>query len=293
MSQFVSRLDAAQNICDNLGRNLTPDPTNMGRLDKAMGGGLYPRKLYGIQARMKVGKTIFLGSISYNLNEMDIPHLWIACEMSSTELEQRHLARSLGINGLLFLKHNNNEDLQQNIIRYMGNGFKTNITYLDAPCIRVDDMLDAIDSAVETYGIRGFILDYLQLVYGMSSDNRTEHIEYVAQQLAGKVRQHGIWGIVAAQLNQEGNTRNGEGLKLACDQLYTIHRQQNSYYGWLEMNLSRYTPTGDVGSESAPSYELNENGPHFNPLGVAQHQPASHLSVVRDPEKKIIRDLRI
>jgi replicative DNA helicase len=239
---------------------------------------------------MKVGKTIFLGSISYNLNEMDIPHLWIACEMSSVELEQRHLARSLKINGLSFLKNGNNEDLQRNIIRYMGNGFKTNITYLDAPCIRVDDMLDAIDSAVETYGIRGFILDYLQLVYGMSSDNRTDHIEYVAQQLAGKVREHGIWGIVAAQLNQEGNTRNGEGLKLACDQLYTIHRPVHSYYSWLEMNLSRYTPIGDVGSESVPSYELDEFGPHFTPLNSPQHQMGNHLSVVKN--SKIVRDFR-
>lgn len=54
-----------------------------------------------------------------------------------------------------------------------------------------------------------------------------------------------------------------EGLKLACDQYYVLHREKEQPGAWLENEESRYTPYQHVGSESAPGLLLNGHGPHF------------------------------
>ena len=64
-------------------------------------------------------------------------------------------------------------------------------------------------------------------------------------------------------MNQDGNTRGGEGLRLACDQYYTLHREKSDVRAWLEMGESRYTMYENVGSKDFPGMLLNSNGPHF------------------------------
>ena len=81
-------------------------------------------------------------------------------------------------------------------------------------------------------------------------------------------REHGspAWPIRldAAQLNQDGNVRGGEGLKLACDQYYALHREKDEAGAWLEMEESRYTLYQHVGSASVPGIWLHKIGPHFS-----------------------------
>jgi hypothetical protein len=81
--------------------------------------------------------------------------------------------------------------------------------------------------------------------------------------MADTCRRENIWGLVAAQINQEGNTRGGEGLKLACDCYLTLHREKQSDRAWMEMEESRYTLYQHVGSDMAPALIFDNNGPHF------------------------------
>ena len=75
-----------------------------------------------------------------------------------------------------------------------------------------------VGRAIVRHGIKGVILDYWQLVGGKVRNESEEfHLRNIAQWLADTCRKHSIWALVAAQVNQEGNTRGGEGLKLACD----------------------------------------------------------------------------
>jgi hypothetical protein len=66
------------------------------------------------------------------------------------------------------------------------------------------------------------------------------------------------------QLNQEDNTRNGEGIQLAFDQVYKICRRDEyaSEY-WLEMMATRYTQWIDVGSAECPAFIRKPQGPYF------------------------------
>ena len=99
-----------------------------------------------------------------------------------------------------------------------------------------------VSRAITGKNIKGVIVDYLQLVTGKSnSDTEEYHLRSVSQWLADVARREGIFVLVATQVNQDGNARGGEGIRLACDQYYTLHREKNSDAAWLEMGESRYT----------------------------------------------------
>jgi hypothetical protein len=91
----------------------------------------------------------------------------------------------------------------------------------------------------------------------------------VAQWIAEICRKLDIWALVAAQINQDGNTRGGEGMRLAFDQVY--HLQPVGQDGgditlpgrWLEMMDTRYTQWANIGSPDMAGLMLNEKGLFF------------------------------
>ena len=257
---FASRTSAIQRVLDGINAKGNADLTGFSRLDKALGGGLYGGKAYGVQARKKIGKTVFMGSLSYNLNTQGVPHLWLACEMSDHELEQRHLGRALGRNSLDFLRA---EDpmLEDEILMYQATA-QDHITYANVPGLSIPELRALVTKAVEEKKIHGFFLDYLQLVSGGGGD-RVQHLEAVANTVVELVKEHGIWAVVAAQLNQEDNTRGGEGMLLAFDMVFSLRRPKFKEGAWLEMMETRYTPYAHVGEEKSPGLILEEHGPHF------------------------------
>jgi len=243
--------------------------TGMPKIDLALGGGLFAGKAYGIQARKKTGKTLLMGTMSYNMNELGIPHLWIAAEMNDRELEQRHIARSLSRSALDFLS--DDAQLASEVAAYAANA-PDHVIYANAVGITIPELCELIRRAVKEHGIHGFILDYLQLVRAIRNGNRTEHLEEVAQTISELVREHQIWALVAAQLNQDHNTRGGEGMLLAFDLIFSLHRGQHSSEGWLEMKDSRYTPYRNIGSEIKPGLKLEPNGPFFSEIGSVSRE---------------------
>ena len=259
MIKFRNRKTAITSVLQHLEDPGRCDSTGLSKLDKAMGGGLYAGKAYGLQARKKVGKTILLGTISYNLNILGTKHLWITAEMNDQELEHRQLARALNKNSISFMDGNISAD---EINNYLKNA-PDNVHYANAPGITLTELERLIHKAVDDIGIQGVIVDYLQLIKG-TSQNRTEHLEYVAQSMAGLVRQRQIWCIVAAQLNQENNTRGGEGMLLAFDMVFNLNREKFKSDAWLEMTESRYTTYVNIGSKNRPGLKLEQNGPFFS-----------------------------
>ena len=237
-------------------------------LDRVIGGGFFPGKCYGIAARKKVGKTVLLGTISHNLNRAGVPHLFIAAEMSDSEIEQRNMARELGINSVRFLKRDR-QSLHAPAQAYAA-AVPDATFYERAPGATLDEVRRMVARAVIQRGIKGVILDYWQLVGGKERHETEEyHLRAVAQFLADACRRHGIWALVAAQVNQDGNTRGGEGLKLAVDVYFTLHRDKDSDHAWLEMEESRYVLYANVGSPDVPGLRLNKLGPFFEDAGDA------------------------
>lgn len=239
--------------------------TGYSRLDRAMDGGLHPGKVYGFAARKKVGKTILASSISHNLNAAGVKHLFICGEMSPKEIEQRNMARELNVYPSTFRnKQYQNQQFLDRVAHYCTT-VPDNMVYENAPGLTFDRLRRAVSTAVNNHQIQGFILDYWQLVGGKGKGKSTsEHLDEVAQWIADFSRKHMLWAVVMAQINQDGNTRGGEGMRLAFDQVYQINRKDLTQpETYLEMMDTRYTAWMDVGDEHAPGFIMNPNGPWF------------------------------
>ena len=258
--EFRNGLEVAESIIESMKNNKKPYETGFTRLDEAMGGGIFAGKMYGFAGRMKHGKTILGGTLSCNLANSGIKHLFICAEMSPEEIHQRNLSRMGGFFPSAFhTEYSKSTDFLEKF-SYSLRWAQQNIVYRNAPSLTFDQLKQIIKRAVIYHGIKGFVLDYIQLVGGKESKrSMSEHMDEVAQWIADTCRKYDIFGIVLAQLNQEGNIRGGEGLKLACDQTYAIQRPQIENAGmWLEMLSTRYTPWMDVGNPENCVFELDK-----------------------------------
>lgn len=242
-------------------------PTGLVRLDKAMDGGLYAGKSYGFAARKKVGKTILAGTISHNLNQAGVKHLFICGEMSAEEVHQRTMARATGIYPSVFRDREKSTPAMINRIHTAIAQTKRCAIYASTPGLTFVDLKRTVAAAIARHQIQGFILDYWQLVKGKDSkESDASHLDRVAQWIADFCRQQGIWSITMAQINQEGNTRGGEGIRLAFDQVYQMHVNGDNPGNpgrWLEMLDTRYTQWGHIGDENKAGLWLNDKGPYF------------------------------
>lgn len=260
------RTSTKRQVAEGLVHSMTnPLPcysTGIAKLDEVTHGGFYQGKLYGFAARKKVGKTILLGSISHNMNLAGTKHLFIPLEMSPDEIEQRNAARHLQFNSIKFLTRDV-PDLPKRVASYSAN-IPDFMVYEHHPGASLDDIRAMISRHIVKNDIKGVILDYWQLVGGKAPRETEEyHLRNVAQTLADIARRENIFIATAAQINQEGNTRGGEGLKLACDQYFTLHREKDQAGAWMQMEESRYTIYQDIGSEDLPGLLLDKYGPHF------------------------------
>ena len=257
-----SKRTIARRVYDSLSASLEVFPTGLAGLDTAMSGGLVAGQLYGIGARKKVGKTILLGTVSHNLNAARITHLFVSAEMSPVQIEQRNIAREMGFNSVKFLRADR-EDLRRRVGDYVANTANHTL-YEHAPGCSFAE-LRGIVARARLKGVKGVIVDYLQIIEGKEKGETEEsHHRRVAQWLANMGRDTGLWVLVAAQLNQDDNVRGGEGLKLACDMYFVLHREKDHPGAWLEMQESRHTLYANVGSETEPGLWLRKNGPYFS-----------------------------
>jgi replicative DNA helicase len=256
--------DLLHGVVEEIQRPLQADSTGIPRLDNCLGGGLIRGRSYAFCARKKAGKTALAGTISYNLNAAGVQHLFIACEMSAEEIVQRMAARALGQNPSVFVRDRQNPRLVEAAAQLAVTA-PNHALFDHAPGLTFDDLRRKVSAAVSRQGVRGIILDYWQLVGGVErGQTQAMHQDRVAQYLADAARREGIWLIAMAQINQEGNTRGGEGIRLAFDQAFELHRQPDSDDAWLQMIETRHTVWQDIGSEHQPGLRLHKRGLYFD-----------------------------
>lgn len=265
--QVVNGSDLVQQVIDDMNNQVRPYSTGMDRLDAAMGGGLHPGLTYGFGARKKVGKTILAGTLSYNLDKAGCKHLLIAGEMGMKQIHQRLLARHANSFTTAFRDKGYQSEQFMNSLGDYSSNYGQNILYQNAPGLTFDDLKQYMSRAAYKFKCKGVILDYWQLVGGKNSkDSDAKHLDNVAQWIADFCREQNMWSVVFAQINQEGNTRGGEGLRLACDQMYQIHRPDVTMpHTYVEMMDTRYTAWGDIGDMETgeAGWMMEERGPYF------------------------------
>jgi replicative DNA helicase len=271
-------------------------PTGLPRLDKAMGGGLVAGKLYGIAARMKHGKTTLLGTISYNLATAPepTPHLYLCLEMGAEEIMQRMVARHCGFNSLNFLEGSKAAQNKASAVQAYADLRDRGLYFQTEHRINVDALRSLIIRAALSGKVKGVVVDYLQLVTGQKRGQSTaDHWDYVVQTLVETAKQYGLWVLVAAQLNREGEVRGGDGLLNACDMVMYLHKIDAEYWtdgqgrtfdkkgqeifntqgmdprdrAWVEMRASRYTRLAQIGGPENPKLVfVDSQGPFIEEL---------------------------
>lgn len=267
LSEFLTESQVINSILDDLKNDSKPFSTGLPRLDAAMDGGMYAGKSYGFAAKKKMGKTMLAGTVSMNLNKQGVRHLFICGEMSPQEIEQRILSRELGCFPSAFRSEFGKSPHFMNRIAKLSLDSKNHILFKNAPALTFDDLRRMCRNAVERYQVKGVIIDYWQLIKGKrKGESDAAHLDEVAQWIADFGRKHGVWMFVLAQINQEGNTRGGEGIRLAFDQVYHLRAPEDdpSRSGrFLEMMDTRYTPWANIGSDVSPAYHITEKGLYF------------------------------
>lgn len=240
--------------------------TGLRKLDEAMLGGMYAGWTYGIAGPAKGGKTTLAHTISHNLAMQNVPHAYIAMEMGSGEIQQRNMARMMGLNSAAF--HG-----APNLIKSKAEhiNWYNAVKYLDAPGIKPDDLLHKLLRAKHKHEITGFILDYWQIIGGKPrGDSKAEYLLDVAQNISNFARKNGLWCLFLAQLNDDGSVFASSGLEKACDQLYCLERAANQELKnqrWLRMKATRYTAQYDLGSPEWPAFAINQKvGPYFEEI---------------------------
>ena len=246
--------------------------TGMRPLDMAMGGGMYQGFTYGIAGQEKRGKTTLAHTISSNLNDNGVLHAYIALEMGARQIEQRNIARKVGFNSLKFMQESTRDDKRlMREISEAATNCPDNTLYLDMAGATLAMIQMELNRLITRYKIKGFVLDYWQLVGGCPKHQTKSDFWYeVAQWVANFARKHGLFCILLAQVNRDGGIFGSSGLEKACDQLYQIELANENGLRrdiWLKMTHTRYTMLGDVGSESAPLLTTNTtHGPFIEEL---------------------------
>lgn len=281
-SRRVSRGNA---VADNLEKSLSLDikvfSTGFPMLDNAMGGGLYPAKCYGIAARKKQGKTVIGGQISEALMDQGIIHAYVALEMGAGEIHERLMARRMEKNSLVF------KDPRSRHNEYFIRAYQTArasmnekcIVYVDAPGLTFDDLRRECSFLVASKGVKVIIVDYLQLIGGQAKgESQAQHLDRICQWFAEFARKHEVTFLSLAQINQEGNVRGGEGMRLAFDQVYELQQvefqtsDEIRVEAFLDMMDTRYTKWSSVGTKESPALRLHTTiGPQFTEIGSERH----------------------
>jgi len=267
-----SQMRTAKQVSENIMKELAAEPpvysTGLSRLDFAMNGGLHEGRLYGFPADSGHGKTLLASTISNNLKNAKVPHLYICAEMGENETHQRSIAKDLGIDSRAFYDKMCRGENFWSDLGYRAQTESECLIYYDDPFLTFDRLKQVISAAVVKYRIKGFILDYWQLVGGGERD-RADFLGRVAQWQASACKRWKLWGINTAQLNRDGEVLGSGGLKRACDQMYNLIRpEMTEPYAYLEMTKSRYTKFIHVGSAQKPSLKINEKGGYFEQLSV-------------------------
>lgn len=269
-SALGSKIRTAREVSGNILHTLAEDPpvysTGLSRLDFAMGGGLMQGRMYAMPADSGHGKTLMATTISANLKAQDIPHLYICAEMGENETHQRIIAKDLGIDGRSFFDKSKRGDNFWSDLGHASSNEKECLIYYDDPFLTFEALKQVVATAVAKYQIKGFILDYWQLVGGGEGD-RADFLGRVAQWEAAACKRWKLWSLNTAQLNRDGDVLGSGGLKRACDQVFNIVRPElTEPYAYLEMKKSRYTKTMHVGNAASPAFKINEKGGYFEQL---------------------------
>ena len=240
--------------------------TGIDPLDFLMQGGLQRGRLYGIGGLYGRGKTILMGSISDNINLQERNHLVISLETDPQDIEIRVCAKHFNANASVLHdpQSENRKSLSEHIDNYI-DVLPEHTVYEFSPGATINDIVRMILQAKLTHNIEGFMIDYWQLIRGRERGQKEEeHLRDVSNRLAALCRTENLWGVVTAQVENDGRLRVTDALLMATALYVRLEREEDATFAHFVVEKSNYTRYADTGNASIPGMIFDMSaGPHF------------------------------
>lgn len=198
-------------------------------------GGLQKSDLIIIGAESSQGKTSLALSISHNISLSGDPIAIYSMEMRAIQLAARFTSfeSKIPANEILYSKFNQTqfEILDGSISRLLNSEL-----YIDEKSTsNLDSIVSSIRGMVKNYGIKGAVVDYIQLIHvsdkGMNKEQQTAQIARTLKNLAKDLD---IWIVALSQLSRDNTNpipsikrlRDSGQIEEAADIVWLIYRPE-------------------------------------------------------------------
>lgn len=212
----------------------TGTPTGFSKIDKKMGG-LQAGELTIIAGETSQGKTSFALSISKNAAHYGDKVAIFSLEMTSIQLAARIMSIESGIPVRDILYSQLDTTRWQQLDKSISKIYDLPIFIDERATSNIDRIIASIRHLVLKYGIRGVVLDYLQILnVNMKGANKEQQTADVARRLKNLAKDLNIWIIALSQLNRGGNShiptvnrmRDSGQIEEAADNVWLVYRPE-------------------------------------------------------------------
>ena len=230
-------LELQKNISANAEgkKDVTGTPTGLKKFDESTSG-LHKGDLIFIAADSGIGKTAIALNISLNAAKYGDPIAWYSMEMSKMQLMARMVAAESGIRASSIMYKPLSDEQIIAIDKAMGDISNCKLYFDDKSTSNIETIESSIRFMVRKFGIRGAIIDYIQLLSMNGRRGMTEEqtLGEYARRLKNLAKELEIWIIALSQLKRDSqnpvpndNRLRGSGqLKEAADTVMMIYRPE-------------------------------------------------------------------
>lgn len=229
--------DAVQGVYDNINRNmtggegLTGSPTGFGEFDRRSGG-LQTSDLVIIAADTSMGKTSLAIKMAMNAG---CPVAFYSMEMKKEQIAARMISIETGVpaNEILYSR------LGASQITAIDKGVsqicEKPVFFDDRSTSSIETILASIRMMKIKYGIKGAVVDYLQILnVNMKGANKEQQMGDVARRLKNIAKDLDIWVIALSQINRDRDNpapslsrlRDSGQIAEAADTVILIYRPE-------------------------------------------------------------------
>lgn len=229
--------DALKGMDEIISRNmsgeteLTGSPTGFKTIDKRSGG-LQGSDLVVIAAETSQGKTSLAIKMVMNCKA---PVAFYSMEMKKEQIATRMVSIASGIpsNEILFLKLDTGQ--LQKVDKGIAKVENYPVYFDDRSTSNIDTILSSIRMMKAKYGIKGAVVDYLQILnVNMRGANKEQQMGDVARRLKNIAKELDIWIIALSQLNRDASNpvpslarlRDSGQIAEAADMVMLIYRPE-------------------------------------------------------------------
>lgn len=168
--------------------------------------GWQPSDLVIIAARPSTGKTAFALNIAYKVARQGISVGFFSMEMSLRQVSERLLANQSDV----YLNYIRKAELSETHWKFIDAEKYDYPLYVDdSGNLTIFELKEKVRLLKRKHDIKILIVDYLQLMEGDKSQNRTNEVGSISRALKGIAKELQITVIALAQLNREVEKRKG------------------------------------------------------------------------------------